>query len=295
MKILIRFVKKPVTGFLTLIFITLVNFSSFAQEGWTLSTSLQYAGGNYIYNNANRIFYFYGRVGYQTKKWSFNISVPLVAQNNNGISQIGGMMLPNGNSNNANRSETGGEFGGMMGNGGGISSSLSHTNYGLGDTYIYSSYFFMDELTSPIAINFNSFVKVPTANTSEGIGTGKLDFGLSVTLKKTLPIGKDSHNSLVVFGDVGYINIGNPPNAELNNPVSYGFGIGKLFDDSNYSLLLYYQSYSTIIKGYEPPRQLSLGLNYKINSQLNFSLIGSAGLSKVTSAFSFLTGLKWII
>jgi hypothetical protein len=288
MKILIRFVKKPVTGFLTLIFITLISFPSFAQEGWTLSTSLQYAGGNYIYNNANRIFYFYGGVGYQTKKWSFNLSVPLVAQNNNGISQVGGMMLPNGNSNNANRSETGGEFGGMMGNGGGRSSSLSHTNYGLGDTYIYGSYFFIDELTSPVAINFNSFVKVPTANNSEGIGTGKLDFGLSVTLKKNL-------STIVVFGDLGYINIGNPPNAQLNNPVSYGFGIGKLFDDSNYSLLLYYQGYSTIIKGYESPRQLSLGLNYKINSQLNFSLIGSAGLSKVTSAFSFSTGLKWII
>ncbi|MEW6701146.1 MAG: hypothetical protein AB1298_00360, partial [Bacteroidota bacterium] len=233
-----------------------------------------------------RIFYFYGGLGYQTKKWSFNISVPLVAQNNNGISQIGGMMLPNGKSNNANRSQTEGEFGGMMGNGGGITSSLSHTNYGLGDTYIYGSYFFIDELTSPVAINFNSFVKVPTANNSEGIGTGKFDFGISATLKKNL-------SSIVIFGDIGYINIGDPPNAQLNNPVSYGFGIGKFFEDSNYSLLLYYQSYSTIIKGYEPPRQLSLGLNYKINSQLNFSLIGSAGLSKVTSAFSFLTGLKW--
>jgi len=291
---LIKRTKKPVRGFLVLFFIAAYNLSVFGQEGWTLSTSLQYSSGNYLYNNSNKLIYFYGGTGYQTRKWSLSLSVPIVAQTAGGVGQVGGMTLPNGNSDESNGNgmfggSGGSNEGGMMGSGGTSSNlqSMSLQNhFGIGDIYFYGSYYILEDLASPFSVSLNSFVKFPTANSNKGLGTGEFDYGISATVRKTF-------NDFVAFADLGRIQIGDPANINYKNPMNYGLGVGKFFNNGDYSLLLYYQAYTTIIEGYDAPRLLSLGFNYKTNSVLTLSLIGAVGLSKVTSAFSFSSGLKW--
>lgn len=282
-------IKKPFAGFLILFLFSANNSFILGQEGWTLSTSLQYSGGNYLSNNSNKIIYLYGGAGYQTGRWSFNISIPVVAQSAGGVGQVGGMMLPNGNNGNSNGNTMGNNGGGMMGNSNSIinnqsMSSLGHV--GLGDLYLYGSYNLFEDNASLFSLTLNSFVKFPTANNSQGLGTGKFDYGASATIRQTV-------GSYLAFADLGYIEIGKPANINYTNPVSYGLGIGRYFDNGNYSLLLYYQAYTTIIEGYDAPKSISLGFNYKINQQLTLSFIGAAGLSKVTSDFSFSSGLEW--
>ena len=300
-KILIeRSIKKSFWGFLILFLFTASSPNLYGQEGWMLSTSIQYSGGNYLYNNSNRIFYIYGGAGYQAKDWSISISVPVVSQSSGGVGQVGGMMLPNGISDDPNNmmgSNSGTNSGGMMGNNGGMmgngtynstqSGSMSSSNhFGLGDIYLYGSYNLLDEFTSSFDLNLNPFVKIPTANETKGLGTGEFDYGISATAKKTF-------DTFVTFADLGYIIIGKPESINYKNPLSYGLGFGKFFNDGNYSLLLYYQAYTTILEGYDSPELLSLGFNYKLNPVLTLSFIGSAGLSKVTSDYSFSSGLKW--
>ena len=284
-----KYIKKPTAGFLILFLFAAGNSFVRGQEGWTLSTSLQYSSGSYLSTSSNKIFYLYGGAGYQTGKWSFNFSVPVVAQSAGGVGQVGGMMLPNGNGGNSNGNTMGNNGGGMMGNnqssmGNQSMSSFSHV--GLGDFYLYGSYNLYENQSSLFSLTLNSFVKFPTANNSQGLGTGKFDYGISTTLRQTI-------NSFLIFADLGYIEIGKPANINYKNPFSYGLGVGRYFDNGNYSLLLYYQAYTTIIEGYDAPKSISLGFNYKINQQLTLSLIGAAGLSKVTSDFSFSSGLEW--
>lgn len=281
-------IKKSFVGFLILFLLLTSNSFVRGQEGWTLSTSFQYSGGNYLSNNSNKIIYLYGGAGYQKNDWSFNISVPIVAQSAGGVGQVGGMILPNGNNSNSSGSMMSND-GVMIGNSGSFMNNQSMSSFGhigLGDIYLYGSYNLFEDHASLFSLSLNSFVKFPTANTSQGLGTGKFDYGVSATIRQTV-------KSYLAFADLGYIEIGKPANINYKNPVSYGLGVGRYFDNGNYSLLIYYQAYTTIIEGYDAPRLLSVGFNYKINPELTFSLIGAAGLSKVTSDFSFSSGLEW--
>ena len=283
-------IRKPFAVFLILFLFSSNNSFVRGQERWTLSTSLQYSSGSYQLNNFNKIIYLYGGAGYQTSKWGFNISVPMVAQSSGGVGQVGGMMLPNGNTSGSIMGSNGGtNSSGMMGNSGSLMNSQSMSTFGhigLGDLYLYGSYNVFEDNASLFSITLNSFVKFPTANNSQGLGTGKFDVGVSATIRQTV-------KSYLAFADVGYIEIGKPASINYKNPISYGLGVGRYFDESNYSLLLYYQAYTTIIEGYDSPKSISLGFNYKIDQRLTLSLIGAAGLSKVTSDFSFSSGSEW--
>ncbi|PKL83085.1 MAG: hypothetical protein CVV24_06705 [Ignavibacteriae bacterium HGW-Ignavibacteriae-3] len=118
------------------------------------------------------------------------------------------------------------------------------------------------------------------------IGTGKYDFGASVTLRK----GFDTYLAIV---DLGYLNIGDPTGITYNNPFTYGVGFGKYFNDGNSSLLLYYQGYTEIISGYSAPQQISIGFNHQLNSQLTLTIVGGIGLSKFSPALLASTGISW--
>ena len=86
---------------------------------------------------------------------------------------------------------------------------------------------------------------------------------------------------------------GDPAGFTYENPFTYSFGLGKFFNDGVYSLLLYYSAYTEVVKGYEPPRQISLGLNYQAGERTYLSGIAAAGLSKFSPAYSFSVGAKF--
>lgn len=155
-------IRKHSFGFAILFLLLSGNSFMFGQEGWTLSTSLQYSSGNYLSNNSNKIFYLYGGAGYQTGKWSFNISVPVAAQSAGGVGQVGGMMLPNGNNGNSGGSIMGNNGRGMMGSGNSFMNNQSMSSFGhvgLGDIYLYGSYNLFEDNASLFSLTLNSFVK----------------------------------------------------------------------------------------------------------------------------------------
>ena len=280
---------------------------TFAQEGWSVSTGLQYSGGNYYYNNYSRLFSFYGGLRYQSEYFSVNITAPIIFSNNNTLSQSGGMMLPIGgnsskNNNMMGSNSSGNNSGGMMGNTGSDgmmdsngsnsnpymfgSSSSMNSSIGLGDIFLTGNYQFHSNYENSFTALINYQIKFPTANTITNIGTGKFDFGVSVTLRK----GFDSY---LAIADLGYLNIGDPSGITYNNPFTYGVGFGKYFNDGNSSLLLYYQGYTEIVSGYAAPQQLSLGLNHQLSSKLTLTLIGGVGLTKFSPALLASAGVTW--
>ncbi|MHB9012720.1 MAG: hypothetical protein ACYC49_10925 [Ignavibacteriaceae bacterium] len=303
----LSFIRKPaLAGFLILILAFVVNNNLFAQEelpagqssplagqaSWYINTSLQLAGGNFIYNSFDNIVSYYGGVSYQTDNFGISFSVPVIGNKNNFISQSGGMMLPIGNSKNGygnmkSNGSSGSEM--MRGSGNSMMDSSSNSsggiNWGLGDLYLFSYYKLLSENDFFLDLILNAQVKFPTASTNMGIGTGQYDYGASVTFRK-------SFDTFVAIADLGYLNLGDPAGITYENPFTYSFGLGKFFNDGEYSLLLYYSAYTEIVKGYEPPRQIALGINYKASENLILTGIGAAGLSKFSPAYTFSAGVK---
>lgn len=290
LKCISNIVGKPALGgFLMILFTITPDNKLFAQDGWYGSTNLQIAGGKFIYSSYVNVVSLYGGLSYQNDNFGISLSVPVVGNGNNSISQSGGMMLPIGNSQTYNGGMAGGSNGGgMMGSGNSImsTSSFGGMNWGFGDLYLFSNYKLFSEGQSFSDVIVNVQIKVPTASTHMGIGTGQYDYGASVTFRRSV-------NTFVAIADLGYLNIGDPSGITYENPLTYSLGLGKVFNDGEYSLLLYYSAYTEVVKGFEPPRQIALGINYKAGENLIVTGIGSAGLSKFSPDYTFSTGIKF--
>lgn len=257
-----NFGRPAVAGFLLFWFLFRVDI--FSQEGLYFTSSFQVSGGKYIYNSYSRVISIYGGLRYQGKDFGVTASIPLVTTD--------------GNSN--------GSLGGMMGSTGTTSGSMQNgLSLGLGDLYGYFDYKIISDYETGLDLFANAQVKIPTANVSMNIGTGKIDFGGSITLRK-------SFDDFVGIVDIGYLNIGDPDSVTYKNPFTYGIGLGKFFNDGKYSVLFYYAGYTKMIDAYDAPRQISLGINYRASENIILSLINSAGVGNTSPDFTLSGGIR---
>ena len=255
--LVVNLLRKPVfTGFLISILFTSMN--TFGQTGWYLNSSVQFSGGSYIFNSYNRVFSFYGGLRYQGEGFGVSVSLPVIGSNNNTILQDTQI------------------------NGG---SSTSSMKYGIGDIYGYVDYRVLSEDESAADVYLNSQIKIPTATPHLNFGTGKFDYGISISAKKSL-------NDFIAFAELGYLNIGDPSTITYKNPFIYGLGVGKFFNYGEYSLFLYYNGYTKIADKYDAPQQVSFGANYKTSENVIFSLIASAGIGNFAPSFTLSGGIR---
>ncbi|MDP3684330.1 MAG: hypothetical protein Q8S01_10395 [Ignavibacteria bacterium] len=263
----INFFRMPaIAGFLILSLLSVSKLS--AQTGWYFTSSIQISGGNYILDSYNRVFSVYGGLRYQGDNFGVSVSIPLVASNNKSVSQISGMMISSGSNNSSN-----------------VETMRNSMNSGLGDLYAYLDYKIYSDYESGLDVYANAQLKAPTANTNMNIGTGRLDYGGSVTFRK-------SFESFVGIIDIGFLNIGDQDSITYKNPFTYGIGIGKFFNYGEYSLLLYYTGYTTVIDGYDSPKQVSLGVNYRASENIMLSMIGSVGIGNTSPDFTLSDGIR---
>ncbi len=245
---------------------------NYPQSRWFITSSVQLTGGSYFYHEYSNLYLLYGGIRYQTENFNIYGSRPILAQNNSAFTQSGMMIIPTstGSDGSSGRIQThhGGDFGSM---------SMSNMQIDLGDFNLYGSYQFLQEYKQSVNLSINPNIKFPTA--TKGIGTGKFNYGVSFNLKKSI-------GTFSLLADAGFIKLGAPPGIDYKNPLTYGIGIGKFISENGNSILLYYNSYTEILNGYEPPRQISLGLNFKLARLSSLSLIGSKGLSNYSPDFN---------
>lgn len=256
-----NFRKPAFTGFLLLTFLFTANASS--QTGWYLSSSIQFSGGQFLSDSYTQVFSVYGAIRYQGNDFGITASIPFV--NSNGVSQSNGMMVPTGTSN--------------------TTVTQSNMNFGIGDLYSYFDYKIYSDYENEIEVYLNAQIKIPTASSMINFGTGKMDYGGSISARK-------SFGNFLGVVDLGYLDIGDPDGITYKNPFTYGVGIGKFFNYGEYSLILYYSGYSKIVNDYDSPQQISFGANYRISDTLILSFIGSAGLGNLMPDYTSSLGLR---
>jgi len=257
----------------------------YADGGWSLFSSLQFARGNYSLENSTSTYYFYGGIRYRTPRWNLSASIPLILQNSDLVTGAGGTVIPAGHgyNNQSGGSHHGGGMNGMM-----RDETMISMTAGLGDLYLYGEYGLLPEGNVLPFISANLKLKAPTAGTGNNFGTGEFDYGLGVTLRKSM-------NSYLGFVDFGYWVLGDPPGVNYKDPFTIGAGVGRFFGYGRYGLMLYFGSYSNILPGYESSRQVSLGFNYRINNRMILTLMSSAGLSETSPDILLSGGLEWAL
>lgn len=247
---------------------------------WSVSSSLQYRTGNYIFEQNTSTFYLYGGLRYRSNRWQMSASMPLVTQNSDLVTGGGGTFFPSTHHN--------GESSGSSHHGRGMSgdTGFSDMTMGLGDLYLNGTYQLLPEYLKQPYLALTIRLKVPTAGTENGFGTGEFDYGASLTLRKRF-------GSYIAIGEAGFWVLGDPAEVTYKDPLVVGIGGGKFFSGGHTGILFYYETYTTILEGLAPLRQLSLGLNHRLGPGLMLSMIGAAGLSDSAPDVSLSSGIEW--
>lgn len=139
---------------------------------------------------------------------------------------------------------------------------------GIGDLTAEAGYSFP---LSVVNASINASVKVPTASREKGLGTGKVDYGISGQLSK--PIGP-----VIPFVGAGYKVIGEPSNYDVRNTVAGNAGAQLLLGRSA-SLAAAYTYTQSASPGIGDNQSVAMGLGANLSQRLRIGIEGAAGLS----------------
>lgn len=267
---------------LIMLCLLLISGTSIAQGKWTASTSLQMNSGNYFFDTHMQTYYLYGGLGYQTDKWGVSANIPVIASDGGSVSQFGNTFIPTQNEmHGGNEDPSNDSHRGMMGTG-----FLSDKEISIGDLYLNGRYNLMNQLNSNIDLYLKSYVKVPFADKNSGLGTGKFDYSLAMGVRKNI-------ESFMFFAELGYLFLGDAPEINYKDPVTYNLGVGTFFTSQNFGLLLSYSGYSKVIDGYDPPAQLSLGIMLNSSHMMGYNIYVSKGLSELNPDYTISGGMHF--
>lgn len=264
----------------------IVNISHAGNTQWWITSMGQTTEGDYIFESKSKSNYLsLGLMG-RGERWALSVNVPYLYQKNGSYTQVNEVVVPGED---MEQNDHGGMHGGNN-NQDPIPDEIilveetikPNPEYGLSDIYLFGNFKMIGKTRTPSGIFLNTQVKIPVANFEKGLGSGEYDYGLSLSFKKSL-------NTFNIFSDIGYLVLGDTEEFEFINPLTWGVGVGKSMNNGKFYTLLYYKQYTKIIKDYESPRQLSVGINYRISPRMFLSVGLIKGFSN-TSPNRGLTG-----
>ena len=189
-------------------------------------------------------------------------------------------------------SQMGGRMGGMMGGPSTppVSSSpvsgttpLLTSASGFGDIIGSAGYRVIDDPSAGLQAVVTGRVKIPTASASRGLGTGKVDFGATGTVRKQFASGW-------VYGEGGYLRVGDPAGLDLQNAVLWSFGTGY-FVTRRIALLGSASGNSAILPGFSPPAEVGAGVGVRLGNA-TLSILPTFGLTTASPSYALNVSLS---
>ncbi len=143
------------------------------------------------------------------------------------------------------------------------------TRRGLGDVRLTGAYLIS---AAPVGLSLSAQVKLPTASTANGIGTGKIDVAVGGELFKQM-------GSVTPYIDLGYTMPGSPSAYRLNNSVSAQVGTA-LQIGPGMRVHVGYAYAQAISPTLRDQQSLAGGINVGRADKATVALYGNAGLSR---------------
>jgi hypothetical protein len=269
----------------------LVTASSSVAQGirWTGSTS--YSRGAYIFDATTHTLSLSNGLTVALGPLEVSGTLPLLLQNSQWVSQVGGIPLPTGGAENRvvqgrGAGETVGSRKGTGGAGNPLPTEVTYRDafaWSVGDPFFSASAELFGGTGALRSIRTQVSAKAPVRGIESGVGTGAWDVGAGGSAFATLA-------GTFVFVDMAYWWFGDLPDLELRDGITYGVGLSRAILNAKGSLSLSFFGAAPMIESMKRPASIALGLGY--SPRLGRSLSGgvSAGLSESSPDFSVYFG-----
>jgi hypothetical protein len=139
---------------------------------------------------------------------------------------------------------------------------------GIGDLSLAAAY---QLPVTGLDASIGASVKVPTASREKGLGTGKVDYGVSGQLSKKL-------GAVVPFVGAGYTIIGEPDNFETRNTLS-GTAGSHLLLGKNSALTASYSYEQSASSSIGNSQSINMGFGTNLTRSVRIGVDGALGLS----------------
>ncbi|MEI8015777.1 MAG: transporter [Nitrospira sp.] len=266
-------------------------------QKWQIGFTPSYSSGNFGTNTTSTFFYAPTSIRRFFRDGDVAIVIPFVMATTDGQTTIvGGSPTPvQSNTNNSgpgnNNTSTGCTNQGPGNNNcptvltGQVAGNTT-TNAGLGDIILRGRYYIVEEKGWVPLIAITGRLKLPTADASRGLGTGKMDEGVGSEISKRLG------DSWITFLDGGFNVIGRPDGLNLRNQWWYDVG-GGYYIMKNLLGTVYFEEYRSLVSGVQNIRDVFFGMNYRASSEWRFNGGVSVGLSNGAPDYALSIGTSY--
>ncbi len=242
----------------------------------SISFGAEYASGNYGTDSTTRSVYMPLNVTWSPdKRFDVGVEIPFLYQSNSNVTtSLFNTSQSTVTAETTLRGGPGGNSGTVLqqpGGPGATSGSTGSDVSGLGDIILRAGYILHEENTSLPQVRMSVFVKTPTASESDGLGTGKFDFGGGLDLTKW-------YGDLHLTGEALYTYQGRVSGFDLQNYFSYTGGVGYLLWEKLEPMVLV--KGATSPSGYSDALLEARGrILWSLNDTTLLDLYGSRGFS----------------
>lgn len=152
------------------------------------------------------------------------------------------------------------------------------TTTGIGDVILRGRYYLVEEQDYVPLIAVTARLKLPTANASQGLGTGEFDHGYGIEISKLIG------TSWLVFFDGGYNFIGDPDRADGSGPLGlrnqYWYDVGTgYYLTKDLLTSVYFEEYRALVPGLPNARDVFFSSNYRLSPAWRLNGGVAVGLS----------------
>jgi hypothetical protein len=259
------------------------------------SGSFSYSGGSYIFDTRSDTWVLSSGLRLRAGPVSVSASAPFLIRNGGLITTIaGGVALPTGGSESGAVARRGsGETIGTRGSGRGSQEPTTEPV----DTVAFASDFSADfgdpvvtvegELLSGFgtvrSLSVSVGAKAPLADVAGGLSSGEWDVGLGGSA--VLGLGR-----VLVLADASYWWIGDMPELELRDGLSYAVGVSTPVFSGRGSLMGMVSGLSKMIETMEPPVTVSASLGRSVGDRSLVSATAGFGLTESAADLYFAVG-----
>lgn len=274
--------------------------------------SAQYTTGSYFFDESTQSFSLSNGLSISGDKLAVSFNVPFIVQNSPWVSYGVAGSIPTGGPDHKTVRDSSRQGQGqgpdgdgpdgrnrILASGQSISRSMqkaadevvladtaSYNKASFGDPNVYANLKLYSSATGATSLRLNTGLKIPFADPTSGYGTGEWDYGMGVSLSQRA-------GTFFFIADMMKWWFGDLPDLELQDPLTYSFGIGKSLGTGSWLINANYSGYTEIIDGYDPPKTLNFGIGHFLSDRVSLNSSLSFGLSESSSDFAL--GLGWNI
>jgi hypothetical protein len=281
---------------------------SAAQE-LTYTGSLHYATGEYIFTERSHTFYLINGLDLRVGRLNVSASVPLVLQNSEVITLVGGRPIPTGGrgSGSVARRQDRGRIPMQPRDGSGrrgrstslylaepaqqtaqeATEVLEPGDYEihLGDPLLSSSFDVFQGMGAIRSLGFSVTAKVPVADLQSGVGTGEWDYAAGAFLG--IGVGRT-----LFFADLSYWWYGDLPDLELKDAFSYSLGVGMPLGRGRWTVLGSFSGSDRIVPTAAPAASIGVGVGFAPGPGRGLNAGLSIGLTESSSELAAYVGWR---